>query len=369
MSQFQAVHRTGSTPQVASINVPGSLNCQAVYVYSANDPLTDTYRRLHVRLTTTSGVLLEGVSVPWVNSSGVLRDGVPCEAAESLPLLPGDVVLDVGVGAEVPDTGSINAETLALIGSQRLQVTRSATGDVSVDNCGSESSEAHEELGSLPDDDFLTGNPTTDEDSAVQAPGECDDDFFRINAPWDTAMPWYFNKGTTPGEITVNNAEASLIDGARAITDINTNCNRGDSVPAGFSYQDDTNLHANIRRTKTQDICKRGDEVSVVEFGQLDSEFVGYACWKIASSFIYEADIRLNKGDTNKWAINPGNCQGNKWIVRSVATHEFGHAFGLDDLDEDLHGNLTMSEDFNGFCKQPEYTLGLGDILGLEALY
>lgn len=52
-----------------------------------------------------------------------------------------------------------------------------------------------------------------------------------------------------------------------------------------------------------------------------------------------------------------------------VATHEYGHAFGVGHVDEASHRNLTMSAGLNESCSNFEASLGKGDVRALNALY
>jgi hypothetical protein len=50
-------------------------------------------------------------------------------------------------------------------------------------------------------------------------------------------------------------------------------------------------------------------------------------------------------------------------------THERGHTFGLGDVFESSHANLTISSASNGSCQILERTLGKGDAIGLNREY
>ena len=76
--------------------------------------------------------------------------------------------------------------------------------------------------------------------------------------------------------------------------------------------------------------------------------------------------MQLNKHDFNL-AVSPSSCS-NAYILQGVATHEFGHVYGLGHVSQSGHANLTMSTAIYT-CDASDETLGLGDMLGLEVHY
>jgi hypothetical protein len=84
-----------------------------------------------------------------------------------------------------------------------------------------------------------------------------------------------------------------------------------------------------------------------------------------------EADIRFSSDYS--WHINVGSrtCDADEfeYDLRSLATHEFGHAVGLDDLEnEPLNGWQTMYGNFDP-CEYHPRELGRSDWIGLRNLY
>jgi hypothetical protein len=104
----------------------------------------------------------------------------------------------------------------------------------------------------------------------------------------------------------------------------------------------------------------------VIGFGKLPLDTLGVTCVQASGSLIDEADMLLSK-DVD-WALSADECFFSE-LLEAVATHEFGHAFGLDHVREDKHADLTMSTISNGPCHAEEISLGLGDMLALEELY
>jgi hypothetical protein len=93
-------------------------------------------------------------------------------------------------------------------------------------------------------------------------------------------------------------------------------------------------------------------------FGVIAVTYIWYTGDKIV-----ETDTRMNTWF--KWSLTG---EATKMDVQNIMTHEFGHWCGLNDLYDDADYWLTMYgyADYGETYKQ---TLGLGDILGLQAVY
>lgn len=80
---------------------------------------------------------------------------------------------------------------------------------------------------------------------------------------------------------------------------------------------------------------------------------------------IYEVDIVFNA--FHNWGINPTK-RDRAFDVQNIATHEFGHPTGLDDLYDEIYSELTMY----GYSSKGEIkkcSLENGDIAGAQELY
>ena len=192
----------------------------------------------------------------------------------------------------------------------------------------------------------------------------CSDGAYSLTgASWDSTYNWYFKASSTPSEITQSAASSALRGAVNNLIHANNDCGLPDRVSATANYKGTTSKSANISTSST---CSSSDGTNVVDFGNLASIHLGYACWWTWGNNTVESDMRLNSTEYS-WAVNLNGCI-NKYSVEDVATHELGHTFGLNDLNENLHPALTMSLIMLP-CQNAETTLGLGDVKGLEALY
>lgn len=183
---------------------------------------------------------------------------------------------------------------------------------------------------------------------------------------WTTRYKWWFNSSSTPSEVIVANAEQKLREATQNITDANTDCPLPDNISFTASYQGRKQQSVQINTNAT---CQaNGNGNSATGFGNLPAGHLTKTCTWYEDGVLTESDVRLNKDDY-LWVANIGSNCTSKWSVEGVATRQRARTARLSLVDEDIHGNLTMSLRFNGPCQDSETTLGLGDISGLQQKY
>jgi hypothetical protein len=271
--------------------------------------------------------------------------------ADALPadLRAGDIVHMNGVAVEVPALG----ET----------VTLAADGD---DGSHLELTIAH-----FADDhvEVLVDAPVLEPDVLEASVGACQDGAYHLMGhKWTTEYRWMFAAATTPSANSVANVETALIHAGNAIANSRNDCGLADQVSATQRYLGRTAAKPNISATTTSVSCGSRDNTSSVGFGGLPNAYLGVACtWSDGNHHALEGDVRLST--RHAWfALDvPSGCS-NRFGVQAVATHEFGHVFGLNHVSEADHPNLTMST-AAASCSNAPYSLGLGDVRALRQLY
>ncbi len=187
--------------------------------------------------------------------------------------------------------------------------------------------------------------------------------FSHIGGRWTRAVRWSFNASSTPASLDRAVVENVIRRSYSNITGASNDCGRADKVSAEHVYDGRTTRHANISRNA---FCTGSDGFNVVSFGKLPRGILAATCTRTFGSFIIEADIRINT--LYSWALSVASC-ANQELLEPTMTHEVGHVFGLGHVGEKRHPLLTMSTTSDGPCSNAASTLGLGDMLGLEALY
>ena len=199
-------------------------------------------------------------------------------------------------------------------------------------------------------------------DTALAA---CKDKAYTLNGShWTGPMRWRFDAASTPKNLRRRAAERALRRAARTVARGTNRCGMSPSLDSRSHYSGRTRSRPNIRKNGN---CGSPDGRNEVGFGTLPSGEMALTCYWSRGKATVEADILFNKADFRWITVVPLACV-EEWDLRAVATHEFGHAFGLGHVAEGLHANLTMAP-YILPCQSSEARLGRGDVRGLRALY
>lgn len=114
------------------------------------------------------------------------------------------------------------------------------------------------------------------------------------------------------------------------------------------------------------------DGVNLVAWGTVPNNAIAvtYTWYYANTGQRVESDTIMNKRLSWSWSPYTTDCAGitGKYDVQNIMTHEIGHWLGLNDLYDQASKDLTMYG-YGVTRELKKDTLGLGDILGVEALY
>jgi fermentation-respiration switch protein FrsA (DUF1100 family) len=155
------------------------------------------------------------------------------------------------------------------------------------------------------------------------------------------------------------NPDVSLVTGGDPIAAVNDGVEAWDAATADelFSY-----LGPTEKRWYEED---GQNTVSWVKFTPRDYIAVAVMWYDPDTMIIWEVDIIFNT--FQRWGIDPAK-KDRAFDIQNIATHEFGHPTGLDDLYGEIYGELTMYG-YSSKGETEKRSLEDGDIAGARFLY
>jgi hypothetical protein len=173
---------------------------------------------------------------------------------------------------------------------------------------------------------------------------------------WNKNIGWRYNSAN---EKTLG--RRLVTDAANAWTGRITACGRTVTSGASASY---VGTSPNQSAVRTDGGCGAPDRTNVVGWSRLPAGVLGVTCVFSGSGGIAtETDQRYSTGQ--EWSTTTV-CRAGRFDIRGVATHEWGHAYGLGHTSSS--SNLVMKPSTTT-CDTAQRTLGYGDLRGIDALY
>lgn len=258
------------------------------------------------------------------------------------------------LGAHVPPAGQVQvAQVLTTTGDHLLAVTNDH-GRVTASS-------------SLPTTTTPVAPSLAAPDVAAPDPA-CSQSFFgTLGFAWDRTLKWFYNQSTA-GRAGLSGT-ASLADIRSANQNITLGINNCGFSQRGFrsvgAFQGTTAKFANVDST-VHCTSNFPDGQNTVSWGTIDDPSVlAVTCWDALLSVRSPIETDIYFG-SNVGLVDtfPPTCT-RSFDLQSVATHEWGHAFGL---AHETSGPDEVMFPTSRPCKLRRH-LGEGDYLGMQTLY
>lgn len=179
--------------------------------------------------------------------------------------------------------------------------------------------------------------------------------YAKLGFRWTGPVEWGYN----PNNQKVSGA-AAIGAGADAWTGTTTACGRTVRSTADDTYTGSRKVAMGITATGG---CGTSDGANMVGWGSLRAGTLAVTCVWSRGGVAVEADQRYSTSVA--WSATT-TCSGSRFDLRGVATHEWGHAWGL---GHTASSSGLVMKPASTTCETGQRTLGLGDLIGIDALY
>ncbi|MGN8025402.1 matrixin family metalloprotease [Microbacterium sp. 22242] len=189
------------------------------------------------------------------------------------------------------------------------------------------------------------------------APAKCSDSSYTLMGyAWAKPIDWSYDPAGERAD-----ASAAIERAASAWTGDITACGTSVHTTAQQSYLGTTPAAPAVTDAGS---CGSSDGANVVGWGSLPTGTLAVTCtWSTNAGEAISSDIRLST--SYAWSA-ADTCTGSAFDVQGVATHEFGHVFGLNHVAQSSGQVMKPS---SLACETSQRSLGLGDLTGIHHLY
>lgn len=202
----------------------------------------------------------------------------------------------------------------------------------------------------------LAVTPQAATTTTAAKPSSCTNKTYsRLGFRWSAPVTWSYN----PAGQKVSGA-SSIRAGADAWTGAIASCGKKVTTTAGERLAGNTTQAIGVTSAGG---CGKSSGASVVGWGSLPSGTLAVTCVWSRSGAAVEVDQRYTTGQQWNTATT---CSGARFDLRGVATHEWGHAFGL---GHTVQNSGLVMKPASTTCETGQRTLGLGDVVGIDAVY
>jgi len=180
--------------------------------------------------------------------------------------------------------------------------------------------------------------------------------FTKLGFRWTAPVRWSYN----PAGQKVAGA-SSIRAGADAWTAATAVCGRKVTSSAAERLAAATTTQAS--GVTAAGGCVQPSGASVLGWGALPTGTLAVTCIWSRSGTAVKVDQRYTT--RQQWNVAT-TCSGARFDLRGVATHEWGHAFGL---GHTAQASGLVMKPASTTCETGQRVLGFGDVLGIDALY